>query len=75
MPWLPPLRWGGNPLAGTIPDIKTVARLLLERLGVSDLDDMMGRLFPADGQEQGATERKLVKAIEALSEAIAKQGA
>ena len=65
---------GGNPLAGTIPDVKVVARLLLERIGVNDLDDMMERLFPADAEMQGATERKLVKAIEALTEAVGNDG-
>ena len=64
----------GKAPAGTIPDIKVVARLLLERLGVGDLDDMMERLFPENAEVQGATERKLVKAIEALTEAVGGDG-
>lgn len=49
----------GKTPAGTIP-AETVSRLLLSALGVDDLDEELGKLFPDDGEPQ----------VEGLAEAL-----
>lgn len=44
----------GMPLAGTFPHLRDVTRMLLVALGESDIDEMLGQMFPED--EAAATE-------------------
>jgi hypothetical protein len=68
----------GQAPAGTVPDMETVARMLLTALDVDDVEGMIETLFPDDaatGDDMApaapATERAMVEAVRELREAIA----
>jgi hypothetical protein len=62
---------GSGTLAGTIPDVKTLSRMLLTALGEPDVDAMLDAMFPEDeGGEAPATEARMVKAARTLREAM-----
>ena len=68
----------GQALAGTV-DLRTLAAMLLSTLGVTDVDQVVDRMFP-DGEtgregEMPATEAAMVEAVRELREAIGRLGA
>ena len=59
----------GKPLAGTIPDMETLSRMLLTALGEQNTDELLAAMFP---EEEISSEAKtFVAAIGELREAIA----
>jgi hypothetical protein len=58
----------GKALAGTIPDVQHLSRMMLQALGEGDIDDLLQKFFP-DGAPAAEAE-KLVQAVAALSEAV-----
>lgn len=65
----------GKALAGTV-DGRTVSRLLLQALGVADIDELLAELWPADGtvaktpEQDLAPDAQLAEALRELREAI-----
>lgn len=62
---------GAGMLAGTI-DAKTVSRLILQALGVEDVDAVMDVIYPPEGEQGTAAESQMmVEAVRELREAVA----
>lgn len=59
----------GKTLAGTIPDVKTLSKMLLTILDVENIDSMIEQMFPED--EPGEAEKQMVAAVAEMREALA----
>lgn len=64
----------GMPLAGTLEQ-EQITRMLLNALNVENVDEIIARMFPEDGQEsrRDRNEKQFSKAMEELKEVIKEQ--
>jgi hypothetical protein len=60
----------GQPAAGTLPDQRFVAKLMLQILGQNDIDELLDQMFPEDAEAPTQEGQRLMAAIEKLCEAV-----
>jgi len=60
----------GNAPAGTIPDMKTLSRMLLIALDAENVDQLIDDMFPEEG-EPGEAEQQMVAAVTEMRDVLA----